>query len=153
RRGVAPQGVVELLEDVGNPAAAGLDRDPDQVGKAVVYAGADDLRHVGDHVGRADGGEAGEVVPAHALGLGLVDLPHDADVEVDGDAVRLRRRPELVVLGAEGGPDARHGVQPHAAEPELQAALHLADGGVDAERRDVGQADQPRGIDAHDLFG
>src|SRR5262249_60318896 len=110
-----------------------LDGDPDQVGKAFVYAGADDLRHVGDHVGRTDGGQAREVVPAHALGLGLVDLPHDADVEVHGDAVRLRGRPELVVLGADGGPDARHRVEPHAAEPELQATLHLADGGVDTE--------------------
>src|SRR5262249_54280202 len=80
-------------------------------------------------------------------------LAHDAHVKVDRDAGRLGRRPELVVLGTDGRADARHGVQPHAAEAELEAALHLADGGVDAQRGDAREADQARWIDAHDLLG
>src|SRR5262249_62177722 len=59
---VAPPTVVELLEDIRDPAAAGFDGNPDEIRETVVDARTDDLRHVGDHARGADGGEPGEVV-------------------------------------------------------------------------------------------
>src|SRR5207248_2822722 len=112
--------------------------------EAVVDARLDDLRHVDDHVAGADRGEPREIVAADALRLRLLQLAHDAHVEVDRHAERLRRVPELVVLGPDGGADARHGVEPDAVHAEAEAALHLADRLLDAEGRHAGDADRRR---------
>src|SRR5581483_8117453 len=151
-RAVSPPAVVELLEDVRNPPAPGLDRDPEEVREAIVDAGADDLREVDDHARRADRREAGQVVAADALRLGLLDLTHDADVEVDRHAEGLRGVPEGVVLGADRGTDARERVEPDPAHPELRAALHLPNGRLDPEGGHAAEADQAVGRHPHELL-
>src|SRR5207244_475347 len=109
---VAPPAVVELLQHIGNPPRPGLDADPGQIREPIVHPRRDDLGQVDDEVRRPDGGEPREVVAPDTLRLRLLQLPHHADVEVDGYAGLLARVPEWIVVGTDGRTDARHGVDP-----------------------------------------